>query len=105
MASVPGAEGVLIGGLSSIEETKQLALSANKTGAFDAVIHNAGIGYSEPKRMTEDGISHDFAINALAPYILTCMMERPRKLVYLSSGLHKGGDASLRDVGWRSGRR
>lgn len=55
--------------------------------------------------MTEDGISHVFAINALAPYILTCMMERPRKLVYLSSGLHKGGDASLRDVGWRSGRR
>jgi hypothetical protein len=55
--------------------------------------------------MTEDGIAHVFAVNALAPYVLTVLMERPKRLVYLSSGLHTGGDESLRDVGWRSGRR
>lgn len=36
--AVPKAEGCLIGNLSSISETKQLAEEANKTGKFDAVI-------------------------------------------------------------------
>jgi NAD(P)-dependent dehydrogenase (short-subunit alcohol dehydrogenase family) len=105
MAAVPGAEGVLIADLSSISQTKKLAADANKIGVFDTVIHNAGIGYRESKRVTEDGIAHVFAINALAPYILTCLMHRPKKLVYLSSGLHSGGDANLKNVTWTSGRK
>jgi len=36
--AVPKAEGCLVGNLSSISETKQLAEEANKTGTFDAVI-------------------------------------------------------------------
>jgi short-subunit dehydrogenase len=105
VAAVPGAEGVLIADLSSISQTKKLASDANKTGVFDAVIHNAGIGYGESKQVSEDRISHVFAINALAPYILTCLMERPKKLIYLSSGLHTGGDASLTDVTWSTRKR
>ena len=105
MAGAPGAEGVLIADLSSIAQTKQLAIDANKTGVFDTVIHNAGIGYREGYNKTEDGIAHVFAINALAPYILTSLMEKPKKLIYMSSGLHTGGDASLKDVTWTSGRR
>jgi short-subunit dehydrogenase len=105
MDAVPGAEGVLVADLGSIAQTKKLASDANKTGVFDVVIHNAGIGYGQSIQKTEDGISHVFAINALAPYILTCLMERPKKLIYLSSGLHTGGDASLKDVTWTSGRR
>lgn len=105
MATVPNTEGVLITDLSSIAQTKKLANDANNTGVFDTVIHNAGIGYSESPRKTENGIAHVFAINALAPYILTCLIERPKKLIHLSSGLHTGGDASLKDVTWTSGRR
>jgi len=105
MAGAPGAEGVLIADLSSIPQTKQLASDANKTGFFDTVIHNAGIGYQEGYSKTEDGIAHVFAINALAPYILTSLMEKPKNLVYMSSGLHTGGDASLNDATWTSGRR
>ncbi|KAE9363301.1 short-chain dehydrogenase/reductase SDR [Stipitochalara longipes BDJ] len=101
----PGAEGVLIADLSSISAVKKLASDANETGVFDTVIHNAGIGYGEGKKVTEDGIAHVFAVNALAPYILTALMKRPKKLVYLSSGLHTGGDASLKDVAWSTGRR
>lgn len=103
--AVPGAEGVLIADLSSISQTKSLANDAHKTGVFDAVIHNAGIRYGESKQVTEDGIAHVFAVNALAPYILTCLMDKPKRLVYLSSGLHTGGDASLKDVAWTSKRR
>jgi len=105
MAAAPGAEGVLIADLSSIAQTKKLVSDANRTGVFDAVIHNAGIGYGESLQKTEDGIAHVFAVNALAPYILTSLMERPKKLIYLSSGLHTGGDASLEDITWTGGKR
>jgi NAD(P)-dependent dehydrogenase (short-subunit alcohol dehydrogenase family) len=45
LAGVPGASVALAGDLASIAETTELADRANQTGAFDAVIHNAGIGY------------------------------------------------------------
>jgi NAD(P)-dependent dehydrogenase (short-subunit alcohol dehydrogenase family) len=101
MAAVPGAKGVLAGDLSSIAETVKVAEEANRLGAFDAVIHNAGVGYQEPKRInTTDGLPHVFAVNSLAPYILTCLIKQPSRLIYLSSGLHRDGDASLKDLVW-----
>lgn len=36
----------------------------------------------------------------LAPYLLTAWIARPSRLVYLSSGMHTSGDASLRDIDW-----
>jgi len=103
LAHVTGAESALSGDLSSIEQTQRLADAVNRTGAFDAVIHNAAIGYREPRRVsTVDGLSQVFAINTLAPYILTALIHRPRRLIYLSSGLHRGADASLSDLNWES---
>lgn len=102
--SCPGSENILIGELSSIAQTKALAAEANKTGKFDTVIHNAGIGYAQGYKKSEDRLSHVFAVNALAPYILTALIEKPGNLVYVSSGLHSGGDASLEDVGWEKKR-
>jgi NAD(P)-dependent dehydrogenase (short-subunit alcohol dehydrogenase family) len=64
------------------------------------VIHNAGVGYRERQRRTEDGLPHVFAVNALAPYILTALIERPDRLVYLSSGMHQRVDAHLDDLAW-----
>lgn len=100
-ARCPGASAVLTADLSSVAETKRLAAEANALGRFDAVIHNAGIGYQEPYATTEDGVARVFAVNSLAPYILTCLMERPARLVYISSGLHRSGDASLQDLAWQ----
>jgi NAD(P)-dependent dehydrogenase (short-subunit alcohol dehydrogenase family) len=101
MAAVTGAEAVVIGNLASIAQTRQVADRVNRLGTFDAVIHNAGVGYSEPQRIaTEDGLPHVFAVNTLAPYILTALIQQPKRLVYLSSGLHKSGDASLQDLTW-----
>jgi NAD(P)-dependent dehydrogenase (short-subunit alcohol dehydrogenase family) len=101
LAAVPGVETVVIGDLTSISQTRTVAEQVNALGAFDAVIHNAGVGYREPLRIaTEDGLPHVFAVNTLAPYILTALIHKPKRLVYLSSGLHKGGDASLKDLGW-----
>lgn len=104
LSRTPGASSILIGDLSSISQTKALAAEANKLGTFDAVIHNAGVGYREGRKMTEDGIAQVFAVNALAPYVLTSLMSRPGRVVYVSSGLHRGGDGALGDVGWREKR-
>jgi NAD(P)-dependent dehydrogenase (short-subunit alcohol dehydrogenase family) len=95
------AESVVIGDLSSITQTRHVADQVNQLGTFDAVIHNAGIGYREPKRIvTEDGLSHVLAVNTIAPYILTALITRPKRLVYLSSVLHQAGDPSLDDLTW-----
>ena len=103
LAAVAGAEGVVSGDLSSIAQTRKVAEQVNELGAFDAVIHNAGVGYREPRRIaTEDGLPQVFAVNTLAPYILTALIERPKRLVYLSSGLHQQGDASLKDLAWET---
>lgn len=101
MSAVPGAESVVVGDLSSIRETRKVADSVNALGTFDAVIHNAGVGYREPRRVkTEDGLTSVFAVNTLAPYILTALIRRPKRLVYVSSGLHQSGDTSLQDLAW-----
>ena len=89
--------------LASLAQTRALAEQVNALGTFDAVIHNAAIGFRERRRLeTEDGIAHVFAVNTLAPYILTALIRRPRRLVYVSSELHRRGDASLADLNWET---
>lgn len=101
LKAVPEAETALAGDLSSIAEAVALAEQVNTLGRFDAVIHNAAVGYQEPRRIaTVDGLPHVFAVNTLAPYILTALIRKPQRLVYLSSGLHRSGDASLDDLAW-----
>ena len=78
------AAGVVIGDLRSAAEIRRVAEQVNAIGRMNAVIHNAGI----------------LAVNTLAPFILTALIERPDRLVYLSSGLHRGGEGSLRDLDW-----
>jgi NAD(P)-dependent dehydrogenase (short-subunit alcohol dehydrogenase family) len=84
---VKGAEEVLVGDLSSMDETKKLAAEVNALGAFDAVIHNAGV-YRVPSKLI-------FAVNTLAPYILTSMIQKPKRLIYLGSGMHLHGHLNL----------
>jgi NAD(P)-dependent dehydrogenase (short-subunit alcohol dehydrogenase family) len=104
MTAAPNAHGVVVGDLASIAETRGLADQANRLGLFDAVIHNAGVGNRERRIETVDGLEHIFAINVLAPYLLTALMKRPKRLIYLSSGMHRGGDPDVADLQWK-GRR
>ena len=102
MRAVPGARTALEGDLASIEATRALARQANEAGPFQAVIHNAGVYRPDPGRHeTVDGLDEVFAVNALAPYLLTALIEGPQRLIYLTSGLHQGGDPDLRDLQWR----
>jgi NAD(P)-dependent dehydrogenase (short-subunit alcohol dehydrogenase family) len=98
------AAGVVVGDLASADETRGVADQVNAIGGIDAVIHNAAI-YVDPRRVTTpEGHARTLAVNVLAPYMLTAWITRPSRLVYLSSGMHKQGDSSLRDIDWTTRR-
>jgi NAD(P)-dependent dehydrogenase (short-subunit alcohol dehydrogenase family) len=90
LEKVPNAIAVVSGDLAVIDEIRQVADQANALGSFDAVIHNAGVYHA-----ADDEI---FTVNVLAPYLLTCLIERPNRLIYLSSGLHQGGRVNLESL-------
>src|SRR5262249_53100763 len=92
--------GVVVGDFSSAAETRTVADQVNAIGRMDAVIHNAGVASTAGRSPTPEGHATILAVNTLAPYILTALIERPRRLVYLSSGMHRGGAGSLRDIDW-----
>jgi len=99
--ALPQAGAVLTGDLSSLAAMRDVAEQANGWGRFDAVIHNVGLGYREPRRIeTVDGLSQLWAVNVLAPYVLTALLHKPGRLVYLSSSMTTGGDQSLDDLRW-----
>jgi NAD(P)-dependent dehydrogenase (short-subunit alcohol dehydrogenase family) len=88
-----GAEAVT-GDLSDVVETRGIGEQVNRLGPMDAVIHNAGV-ISGP---------HILPVNVVAPYLLTVLVQRPQRLVYLSSGMHRGGRASLTGMDWSGSR-
>jgi NAD(P)-dependent dehydrogenase (short-subunit alcohol dehydrogenase family) len=98
--ALPQADDVVIGDVSTISEMRRVGEQVNKLGRFDAVIHNVAVGYREGQRKTADGLPHVFATNSLAPYVLTALIEKPKRLVYLSSGMHRSAQASVGDLAW-----
>lgn len=90
LEKMPRAMAVISGDLSVIGEIKKVADEANALGTFDAVIHNAGV-----YQASNDEI---FTVNVLAPYLLTCLIKKPKCLIYLSSGMHQGGQVNLKSL-------
>jgi NAD(P)-dependent dehydrogenase (short-subunit alcohol dehydrogenase family) len=68
---------------------------------MDAVIHNAGVYVQQSRGSIPEGHAATLAVNSLAPYMLTALIERPGRLIYLSSGMHRGGESSLADLDWK----
>jgi NAD(P)-dependent dehydrogenase (short-subunit alcohol dehydrogenase family) len=98
-AVIPGAP-VVLGDLATVAGMRDVAEQAAALGRHDAVVHNAGV-YRVPQRVeTADGLSLTFAVNVLAPYLLTALLPRPDRLVYLTSGMHDGGRGTLDDAQW-----
>src|SRR3954454_15602507 len=74
---------VVVGDLADLEQTRTVARDVNSRGRMDAVIHNAGV-YTGP---------HVMPVNIIAPYLLTALLDRPQRLIYLSSSEHHSGRA------------
>lgn len=85
---------VVVGDLADLEQTRGIARDVNRLGRMDAVIHNAGVSSGPPV----------LPVNIVAPYLLTALIDRPQRLVYLSSSDHYSGRPSLDGIDW-SGRR
>ena len=88
-----GAEAV-VGDLADADEVCGVAEQVNRLGSMDAVIHNAGVYRG----------STVLPVNVVAPYLLTALMHRPSRLIYLSSGMHYSGRARVLGLDW-TGRR
>jgi NAD(P)-dependent dehydrogenase (short-subunit alcohol dehydrogenase family) len=92
---IDGGASAVVGDLADVDQTWAVAEHVNRLGRVDAVIHNAGI-YSG---------RHIMPVNVVAPYLLTALIDRPQRLVYLSSGSHYGGRAEVAGVDWSGQRR
>lgn len=96
------AAGVVLGDLARADQTRAMAQKVNDLGPVDAIIHNAGV-YLDPRRVeTPDGHSRVLAVNVLAPYLLTCLIHRPGRLVFVTSAAHRGAAPALEDADWTS---
>jgi NAD(P)-dependent dehydrogenase (short-subunit alcohol dehydrogenase family) len=100
-SALPGARAALAGDLASVSDTRRLAEQAGQLGAYDAVVHNAGLGFREQRLVTDDGVEQVFAVNVLAAYVLTALLPAQR-LIYLSSGLHRRGAPRMDDLAWQA---
>lgn len=96
---------VVVGDLSRLEETRELARQVNELGRMDVVIHNAGV-FDGSREETPDGHARVLAVNVLAPYVLTAEIDTPARLIYIGSSMHHGHDAqqALDDMEWRERR-
>lgn len=83
----------VVGDLAKPNELRRLVKQANALGRFDAVIHNAGV-IGGPSLLP---------VNVVAPFVLTAEMQRPSRLIYLSSSMHHGGRTDLAGVDWSGG--
>lgn len=90
---------IVIGDLQTIRGATGVAEETNRLGRFDSVIHNAGI-FRNASRQTTDGYPAVFAVNVLAPFILTSLMAPADRLIYLSSSMHRGSGTHLDDLLW-----
>ncbi|POA82317.1 daunorubicin C-13 ketoreductase [Pseudomonas sp. FW305-E2] len=79
-----------VGDLSDLAQIRDLARQVNAIGAMDAIVHNAGVLNG----------AQLLVVNVVAPYLLTSLIQRPKRLIYLSSSMHRGGRASLAGMDW-----
>ncbi len=96
-SEVPGAEVIpLVADLSSVDEVRGLAAQIRaQTDRLDVLINNAGIGVDQ-RQETVDGFERTFAVNHLAPFVLTTELidllaaSAPARVITVSSANHVG---------------
>lgn len=99
-----GEVDAFVADLSCQQEVRRLADEALKTlPRIDVLINNAG-GYWNTRHLTVDGIEHTFALNHLAPFLLTnLLLDRlkqsgPARVVTVSSNVQSVGRINFDDL-------
>ncbi|MFV0634517.1 SDR family NAD(P)-dependent oxidoreductase [Demequina sp.] len=99
-AANPGAVAVLTADLASLTQTRALASAASEHGPYDAIIHNAGMGATTQRELTEDGLERIFQVNVASAYVLTALLPVAPRMVFLTSGLEADGTWTPEDLDW-----
>jgi NAD(P)-dependent dehydrogenase (short-subunit alcohol dehydrogenase family) len=87
-AVLDATHAVITGDLADHAETVSVAEQANRIGRFDAVVHNAGVLHGPDV----------FAVNIVAPYLLTALLEPAHRSIFLSSSMHRSGSTDLAGI-------
>ncbi len=82
---------IVVGDFTDRDAVRRIAAELNGRDPLDAVIHNAGVWRGRAV----------MPVNVIAPYLLTALLDGPRRHVYLSSGSHFGGRPSLAGIDWQ----
>lgn len=90
LAANPQAHHVIIGDLAKPEEVLSLAQQANEISTFDVIIHNAGV-YTGDSQVTAQ-------VNLLAPYVLTALLKKSKRIIYVSSSMHRGARLDIENL-------
>ncbi|XVH33395.1 SDR family NAD(P)-dependent oxidoreductase (plasmid) [Haloferacaceae archaeon DSL9] len=108
-ASTPGEVRFHRVDLAKQAAVRRLAETMSETyGRLDVLVHNAGLSVAE-RTATEDGIELTFAVNHLAPYLLTHELvgllrdSAPARVVVTASGIHTRGTLDLEDLQFERG--
>ena len=96
----------VVGDLSSLAAVRKLAAEISaQYPRLDVLVNNAGTG-TRRRQVTVDGYERTFAINHLAPFLLTnLLLERLKagkaaRIVTVSSMAHRGGKLDFDDLNW-----
>ena len=81
---------IVIGDLAIESQVRAVAEQVNQQGRMDVVVHNAGVGAG----------ADVVAVNVIAPYLLSALIQRPARLIYLSSSMHYSGRAPEKEERW-----
>ncbi len=88
---------IVIGDLSKAAKPRSRRASQQDRVSLTRVIHNVGITeVIEARRRRHATV---LAVNALAPYILTALIERPKRLVYLANVMERQRLIAGRELG------
>lgn len=93
VAEALGAE-LVTGDLAVLDEVRGLAEQLRALGGVDVLAHNAGVWVrGDTPRVTVDGFETTFAVNVLAPHLLTALLgDAVRgRLLWLGSGMAASG--------------
>jgi NAD(P)-dependent dehydrogenase (short-subunit alcohol dehydrogenase family) len=85
---------LVTGDLARLSGVRDLAGQLREQGPVDVLIHNAGVWVrGGTPRTTEDGFETTFAVNVLAPHLLTSLLADvvTERLLWLGSGMAGSG--------------
>ncbi|MEV4620723.1 SDR family oxidoreductase [Asanoa sp. NPDC049573] len=103
-AAGPRRVGVFVADLSSLAQVRQLADDVRqRLPRLNVLVNNVG-GYWNTRQTTTDGLERTFALNHLAPFLLTNLLldrlreSAPARVVTVSSQAHANGRIDFDDL-------